>query len=234
MSRYILSTAVTTGRNAENAMPRDGTYVRCWNCHQVVSTDRNIRMSNGSHAGDGVTQPSTQLDGAVLAGAIAITVDSTTGFATPATGSITAFASGGRNGTLVTTAAHGLKTGKVIITGTTNYNGTFPIDNITTDTFNIHKPYVDDDATGTWTVPHYIYIHDISTRTDDDDAASTQTIATGSPRVDKVLYTAIASTTSFTTATATVLAHDDDMYVKGDTTYIGCPFCGCLHYDQRR
>ena len=220
MSGYIHSDSVTHGRNAEYVTPRDNKYIRCWNCGFMCNSDRDMSSSKGSTVGDGVTTPATLLDGAVLAGAIAITVDATTGFATPETGSITAFASGGRKRTTVTSASHGLKGGKVVITSTTNYNGTFYIDNIFTNTFDIHIAFVADDATGTWTVPHYIYIHDTGS-------------ATSAPRVDKVLYTAIASSTSFTTATGTVLAHDDNMYVKGETTYAGCPFCGCLHYKRR-
>ena len=70
---------------------------------------------------------------------------------TVATGSITAFAQNGLSVT-VTTANHGLYNGdEAIITGTTNYNGIFKIDNATLNTFDIVDTWVSNDATGTWT-----------------------------------------------------------------------------------
>lgn len=71
-------------------------------------------------------------------------------------GSITAFADGGDNDTTVTSTSHGLTNGnKIQITGTTNYNGIFIINSVTTHTFVIEKAYVANDATGTWnqTIP---------------------------------------------------------------------------------
>ena len=65
---------------------------------------------------------------------------------------ITAFADAGDSThVVVTSAAHGL-TGSdvVVITGTTNYNGTFGISSVTTNTFEIVDTWVADDATGTW------------------------------------------------------------------------------------
>ncbi len=67
------------------------------------------------------------------------------------TGSITVFADGGGGQVTVTSVAHGLTTGdEVVISGTTNYNGTFIIANTLTDTFEITATWVSDDATGTW------------------------------------------------------------------------------------
>ena len=48
---------------------------------------------------------------------------------------------------LITASAHGLKNGSSVqITGTTNYNGTFIVSNVTTDTFTIDTPFVADEA----------------------------------------------------------------------------------------
>jgi len=69
-------------------------------------------------------------------------------------GSITAFAdstTASGTDTTVTSAAHGLANGDVVkISGTTNYDGTWTIENVTTDTFDIVIAFVADDATGTW------------------------------------------------------------------------------------
>ncbi len=69
-------------------------------------------------------------------------------------GSITAFADSTTApgvDTTVTSASHGLSNGEVVvITGTTSYNGTWTIENVTTDTFDIIIAFVADDATGTW------------------------------------------------------------------------------------
>ena len=65
---------------------------------------------------------------------------------------ITAFASGGAGVTTVTSASHGrVNSDEVIISGTTNYNGAYTISNSTTNTFDITKAFVANDATGTYT-----------------------------------------------------------------------------------
>jgi hypothetical protein len=65
------------------------------------------------------------------------------------TGLITAFAAG--SNTTVTSNGHGRSNGdQVTIFGTTSYNGTFTISNVTALTFDISAPFVADDATGTW------------------------------------------------------------------------------------
>lgn len=67
------------------------------------------------------------------------------------TGAITAFADGGTGVTTVTSNGHGLVGGMgTYITGTTSYNGSFIISNVTTNTFDIQTAFVADDATGTW------------------------------------------------------------------------------------
>jgi hypothetical protein len=70
------------------------------------------------------------------------------------TGAITAFANYGGTvpGTvLVTSAAHGLKTGMYItISLTTNYNGSYLVTRVDEDNYYITAAWVVDDATGTW------------------------------------------------------------------------------------
>jgi len=221
----IPNDSVTTGKNRENATYPESGYIRCSRCGFVMN---KYRSPQGT--GDGITQAETQLNGAVLLGATSITVDSTTGFSTPATGTITAFAKNGSS-TKVTDASHGLKGGKVTITGTTSYNGVFYVQDVTTDTFVIQAPYVANDATGTWTVPEYIYIHDAGAYATAGDADSTYTDATGAPNMNKVSYTAIGSTTSFTGCSGTT-AHDDNMYVHGEPKATGgCSMCGTFEYD---
>lgn len=64
---------------------------------------------------------------------------------------ITAFSDAGGGQVTVTSVGHTISTGdSVIISGTTNYNGTFTVANATTDTFEITDTWVADDATGIW------------------------------------------------------------------------------------
>lgn len=69
-----------------------------------------------------------------------------------ATGSITAYATNGSGGTTVTSSSHGEPDEKLVeITGSTSYNGKFEIFNVLTNSFDIGRAFVADDATGTWT-----------------------------------------------------------------------------------
>ena len=66
-------------------------------------------------------------------------------------GSITAFADGGGGQVVVTSASHLMVNGSsVTVSGTTSYNGTFTVSNVTTNTFEITDTWVSNDATGTW------------------------------------------------------------------------------------
>lgn len=66
-------------------------------------------------------------------------------------GSITVFADGTGGTVTVTSAGHGMANGDVVtISGTTNYNGTFVISSVATDTFKITDAWVANDATGSW------------------------------------------------------------------------------------
>ena len=69
-----------------------------------------------------------------------------------ATGSITATATSDAGAkTLITSANHGLVDGQVVvISGTTNTNGVFVIEQKTDNTFVVTDSYVGDEATGTW------------------------------------------------------------------------------------
>ena len=65
-------------------------------------------------------------------------------------GGITAFAASGGE-TTVTSVDHRLVTGDtVVITGTTSYNGTYVINDVTPNTFDVATVFVADDATGNW------------------------------------------------------------------------------------
>ena len=67
--------------------------------------------------------------------------------------SITKFADAGAGQVTVTIAGHDLTAGESItISGTTSYNGTFTVSNITTNTFDITDTWVANDATGTCTI----------------------------------------------------------------------------------
>jgi len=73
------------------------------------------------------------------------------------TAAITAFADAGGGETTVTSAGHNLENGDTVtISGTTNYEGRFVINDVTTDTFDIVDAYVADDATGTWYCGDYL------------------------------------------------------------------------------
>lgn len=72
---------------------------------------------------------------------------------TDAGGSISAFADGGGGKVEVTSNNHKLESGaKVVISGTTNYNGTFTISDTAENTFEITDTWVADDATGSFIV----------------------------------------------------------------------------------
>ncbi|GAG92442.1 unnamed protein product, partial [marine sediment metagenome] len=69
----------------------------------------------------------------------------------PTSGAITVFADGGGGQVVVTSASHGQSNGtSVLIEGTTNYNGSFTISAVDTNTFEITDTWVSDDATGWW------------------------------------------------------------------------------------
>lgn len=221
-SRIIESEDVRHGRNATTYKWDDQRFVRCWNCGQVNQLDRESQSRRGSRASDGIKQAATELASAVATTDTVITVDSVTGFTTPDTGSITVFANGGRKRTTVTAASHGLKGGKVTITGTTSYNGDFHIDNVFTNSFDIRVAFVADDATGTWTVPEFILIYFTDT-----SAAS----ATGKD-MDRIRYTAISGST-FTGCTSINRTHSvDDPVRDGFRISSGCSFCGTLVYND--
>ncbi len=62
---------------------------------------------------------------------------------------ITAFADAGGSTTTVTCGTHGLANSDIVtISGTTNYNGTYTISGVATNTFVIAKAFVANDATG--------------------------------------------------------------------------------------
>ena len=71
---------------------------------------------------------------------------------TTLSGSITVFSDAGGGFVTVTSNGHNLNNNDTVsITGTTNYDGTYVIENSTTNTFDITATWAGDDATGTWT-----------------------------------------------------------------------------------
>lgn len=71
----------------------------------------------------------------------------------PQTASISAFADKGDSvHVTVTSNGHKLENGEtIVISACTNYNGTFVVSGVTTNTFDIIDTWVSDDGTGTWT-----------------------------------------------------------------------------------
>ena len=224
--QIIDSDIVTGGRNRTDGIPSEESYIRCKKCGFTMST---VRHPKGW--GEGVDHTYTQLNGAVTAGATTVTVDSTTGFNTPATGSISAFASKTHLGTLITTSAvHGLTGGLITLSSTTNYNGSYLILEVpSTTTLLIGATYIADDATGTWIQPEYCYIYDAGTYATAEDVSSTYTDATGAPVANMIRYTGLTALT-FTGCVGTT-AHDTDMYVRKHGRGNGCPFCSTYNYD---
>ena len=51
---YIQTNQVRSGRNAENVVPKDSSYIRCSRCGFMCSTDRDIRAPYGSRLGQGI------------------------------------------------------------------------------------------------------------------------------------------------------------------------------------
>ena len=113
MANDIPSRAVVGGRNHDLGSWRDDRYVACGRCNFTAHLDRDVRSNvDGDRYGDGLTQPSTQLNGAVTAGDTTITVDSTSGFSS--SGYIYIYDTGVVNSTT------GSRMNKVTYTGTSS------------------------------------------------------------------------------------------------------------------
>ena len=66
-------------------------------------------------------------------------------------GTISAQANGGSGLVRHTDAGHTLKVGEIVeISGTTSYNGVFPVINVAKDTFDLEQTWVVNDASGLW------------------------------------------------------------------------------------
>lgn len=89
---------------------------------------------------------------------------------------ITVFADAGGGNVTVTSAGHGLSNGdRVVIRNTTNYNSTYTISSVTTDTFQIVETFAGDDATGDWALIL-------------EDSVVTDEFASGDPRTITLAY----------------------------------------------
>jgi hypothetical protein len=73
------SDAVRYGRNRDKGTWDDSRYTRCAFCRFIGHMDRNSWEDNNVSS-TSMVHPYTQLNGAVLAGAASVTVDSTSGF----------------------------------------------------------------------------------------------------------------------------------------------------------
>jgi len=119
------------------ASPIDSFDIEIWSNHASgypdakLTNSKTMRVYNSSGTTDFTNTPSDLYLGS--------------------TASITAFADAGGGDVTVTSANHGLSSGTLVtISGTTNYNGTFSISSVTTNTFDITDTWVSDDGTGTW------------------------------------------------------------------------------------
>ncbi len=132
--------------------------------HQVVGSNvnpasftgsgLNDMTSGGGYTGTGTPTFTIEVDGKTT-GSItkyeALNTLSITAMANAHTGSITIMADAGGGNTTITSASHGLSNGdRVTISGTSNYNGVFTVANVTSNTFQIVRTFVTNEATGTW------------------------------------------------------------------------------------
>lgn len=134
-------------------------------------------------------------------------------FKVGANGSITTFADSTVEAgvkTKVTSIAHGLVSGEaVVITGTTNYDGTFLILNVTTDTFDIEKVFSVDDATGTW---------DTSSLDETDVLVRVRDVAFQKPSFSIADAQHNTSTTTVITTVDEIVTLGGTNWTKGNTT----------------
>jgi len=171
-----------------------GELLRC-----TLTGDTKTRFTKGATIrGSRITNVTTGIDCLTLCGDGTTIVDSElivlqggTGIPLSAnTGSITAFADAGGGQVTVTSAGHRLTNGdSVTIAGSTNYNGTFTVANVTADTFEITDTWVADDAAGTWVVNPTVAVahcrmNNSSNDADGLDATLTNSIGTPNNVVD--------------------------------------------------
>ena len=132
--------------------------------HQVVGSNVNPAVfvggglndltSSGGYTGTGTPTYTIEIDGKTT-GSITkyeeLNTSAITAMANAHTGAITVMADAGGGNTTITSATHGLANeDRVTISATSNYNGIFTIASVTTNTFQIVRTFVSDEATGAW------------------------------------------------------------------------------------
>lgn len=151
------------------------------------------------------------------------------GFFKPGTtASITAFADSSTSPgvkTTVTSATHGLINNEAVaITGTTSYNGTSLITDVTTNTFDIEVVFVADDATGTWDSSS-IDQTDIRIKSDNvqgnDDSTSFANAVLNTPQTVTIASANVAVAVNGVNWQGAALDEEFTVSVAGVITYIG-------------
>lgn len=230
---YPIDSETTRGRNDTQGTWPESRYIKCKKCGYTMNTDRHPKGW-----GDGYVTASTFLVGPVVPGDTTVTVDNTSGFKTPATGTIASFSNYGLMGTLVTTtAAHTMTGGLVDITGTTLYDGQYPITEVpTSTTFVIGHTFVGDDS-GTWIQYEYFYIYNITIvlravwgQVNWNDFFWGQNVTSETVEVLKVPYTGKTGTTFTGCLGITGNGYDNEV-VSDRHIASGCPHCGTYEYD---
>jgi hypothetical protein len=144
----IFAAAAAAANSGDDDASSSGTYTGTTNSTFTIEIDgEDVGAATADSANTGVddlTPGGTHSGGA--SDTYTVTIDATE------TGTITAFADGG-SGPLVTVtdAAHGLSNSdEITISGTNNYDGTYTVSNVASDTFDINATFYGNDAVGTW------------------------------------------------------------------------------------
>lgn len=148
LSGFVTQTQYNTSFVASNIIPNvsfdvvevfTATDTGTWTNNSLDETDRRIRVI------DNVGQKDSAAIGQAL-----LNIQETTTVLPIGSGTITAVADNGTGGSTITDVAHGLSEDDVLeITGTAQYNGTYIIFNVTTNTFDIAVPFIGSE-TGAW------------------------------------------------------------------------------------
>lgn len=169
--------------------------------------------------------------------ALAAMTGSISAYAKP-TGSITAYAEATATTTTITSAAHGLlDTESITITSTTNYDGTYAVSGVTTNTFIITCVFTSDEATGTWASNDKVTCTDaahgmvdgdeitISTTTNYDGTYTIEDVATNTFVIDTAYVADDATGTWVATGKTTVtsashgMSNGNEVTITGTTSY---------------
>ena len=121
-----------------------------------------------------------------------------------------AFADGTGGYTTVTSTSHGFQNGDYIsITGTTNYNGTWAVSSVATNTFKIHKTYVAEVAHGKAANIAYI-----AAKTNDDMAHWTLVNVIGGTPNNATTKTVFSITREYTSLQSAITSSSDANHIS--------------------